>query len=183
MRLKDFTPPDTAAARAALELATTYHTQALLSHVIRSWLWAQGFAALEGRTDIDHDISGARPNSCATCWPRLPAEVHYRVGAFSLKARLAFERSLAMARPSPRSLTWTCQVGQPSRLQCRAGRSHSSSRITATRDSGTRWLSLPNVPAEGVRRPARGGRTGRHGGRLPAGSSRLNLAAYDQWRR
>lgn len=56
MRLKDFTPPDTAAARAALELATTYHTPALLSHVIRSWLWAQGFAVLEGRTDIDHEL-------------------------------------------------------------------------------------------------------------------------------
>jgi hypothetical protein len=56
MRLDDFTPPDTAAARAALELATAYHTPALLSHVIRSWLWALGFAELEGRTDIDHEL-------------------------------------------------------------------------------------------------------------------------------
>jgi hypothetical protein len=56
MRLKDFTPPDTAAARAALELATSYHTPALLSHVIRSWHWAEGFAALEGRADIDHEL-------------------------------------------------------------------------------------------------------------------------------
>jgi len=56
MRPKDFTAPDTPAARAAFEIATMYHTPALLAHVMRSWLWAEGFAALEGRTDIDHEL-------------------------------------------------------------------------------------------------------------------------------
>jgi hypothetical protein len=56
MRMHDFTPPDTAAARAAGELAAEYHTPALLAHVTRSWLWAEGFAAVEGRTGIDHEL-------------------------------------------------------------------------------------------------------------------------------
>ena len=45
MRIADFTRPDTAAARAAVEIATTYHSPSLLNHVQRSWLWAEGFAA------------------------------------------------------------------------------------------------------------------------------------------
>ncbi|WP_345762786.1 HD domain-containing protein [Diaminobutyricibacter sp. McL0608] len=44
MRLSEITVPDTAAARAALQIATTYHTPSLLNHVQRSWLWAVGFA-------------------------------------------------------------------------------------------------------------------------------------------
>ena len=44
MRLSEIPVPDTAAARAALQIATTYHTPSLLNHVQRSWLWAVGFA-------------------------------------------------------------------------------------------------------------------------------------------
>ena len=56
MHLNDFTPPQTGAARSAYELATTYHSPALLNHVVRSWLWAEAFAATEGRTDFDHEL-------------------------------------------------------------------------------------------------------------------------------
>ncbi|WP_022927492.1 HD domain-containing protein [Patulibacter americanus] len=56
MRLNDFSPPDTQAARAALQLATAYHSPALLHHVIRSWLWAEAFARIQGREDVDHEL-------------------------------------------------------------------------------------------------------------------------------
>ncbi|WP_431277715.1 HD domain-containing protein [Leifsonia poae] len=49
MLLSDFTPPDTAAARAALEFATESQTESMLNHCVRSWLWAVGFAASESR--------------------------------------------------------------------------------------------------------------------------------------
>ncbi|GAA0421504.1 HD domain-containing protein [Leifsonia naganoensis] len=48
--------PDTQAAHAARELAAAYHSPALLNHVVRSWLWAEAFAQLEGRDDIDHEL-------------------------------------------------------------------------------------------------------------------------------
>ncbi|MFF7293571.1 HD domain-containing protein [Microbacterium sp. NPDC008134] len=56
MRLADFLPPSSPAATAALDIATRYHSPSLLHHVIRSWLWAEAFAAVEGRTDIDHEL-------------------------------------------------------------------------------------------------------------------------------
>ena len=56
MRLHDFTAPPTQAARAASELAASYHSPALLNHVIRSWLWAETFALLEDRQDLDHEL-------------------------------------------------------------------------------------------------------------------------------
>ena len=56
MRLADIPAPDTAAARAALELATEYHTPSLLNHVLRSWLWAEGFATMEGLHGIDREL-------------------------------------------------------------------------------------------------------------------------------
>jgi hypothetical protein len=56
MRLHDFTVPDTQAAHAALEIGRGYHSPALLNHVLRSWLWAEGFAALERRAAIDHEL-------------------------------------------------------------------------------------------------------------------------------
>ena len=56
MRLADIPAPDSAAARAALELATEYHTPALLNHVLRSWLWAEGFATVEGLHGIDREL-------------------------------------------------------------------------------------------------------------------------------
>ena len=56
MRLHDFLPPDTAAARGARELVAQFHSPALSNHVHRSWLWAEAFARIEGRTGIDHDL-------------------------------------------------------------------------------------------------------------------------------
>jgi hypothetical protein len=56
MRLHDFTAPSTQAARAAFELAASYHSPALLNHVIRSWLWAEAFALLEERRNVDHEL-------------------------------------------------------------------------------------------------------------------------------
>jgi len=56
MRLADIPVPDSAAARAALELATEYHTPSLLNHVIRSWLWAEGFATVEGLHGVDREL-------------------------------------------------------------------------------------------------------------------------------
>lgn len=55
MRISDFSRPDTAAARAAVQIATSYHTPSLLNHVQRSWLWAVGFAALRG-FEPDHEL-------------------------------------------------------------------------------------------------------------------------------
>jgi hypothetical protein len=56
MRLNDCSPPDTPAAHAALALATSYHSPALLNHVIRSWLWAEAFALVQGRRDVDREL-------------------------------------------------------------------------------------------------------------------------------
>jgi hypothetical protein len=56
MRLQDFSAPGSPAARAAYELAASCHSPALLHHVVRSWLWAEGFALVEGRTDADHEL-------------------------------------------------------------------------------------------------------------------------------
>jgi cyanamide hydratase family protein with HD domain len=55
MRLADFTPPDTPAARAALEFATVSQSESILNHCVRSWLWAVGFAAAESR-DYDGEL-------------------------------------------------------------------------------------------------------------------------------
>jgi hypothetical protein len=56
MRMDDFTPPDTRAASAAHAIAVAYHSPALLNHVTRSWLWAEAFASVEQRADIDHEL-------------------------------------------------------------------------------------------------------------------------------
>ena len=56
MRLQDFTAPGSPVARAAYELAATCHTPALLHHVVRSWLWAEAFALVEGRPDADREL-------------------------------------------------------------------------------------------------------------------------------
>lgn len=56
MRLHDFTAPSTQAASAAFELVTSYHSPALLNHVIRSWLWAEAFALIEARQDVDREL-------------------------------------------------------------------------------------------------------------------------------
>lgn len=56
MRLTDVVPPSTPAALAALDIATRYHSPSLRNHVIRSWLWAEAFAAVEGVTGVDHEL-------------------------------------------------------------------------------------------------------------------------------
>ncbi|WP_430331279.1 HD domain-containing protein [Rhodococcus sp. ACT016] len=56
MRLSDFLPPDTAAARGARALCDAFHSPAITHHVLRSWLWAEAFAIVEGRTGIDHEL-------------------------------------------------------------------------------------------------------------------------------
>jgi hypothetical protein len=56
MRLHDFLPPHTAAARGARELVAQFHSPALSNHVHRSWLWAEAFALVEGRAGIDHEL-------------------------------------------------------------------------------------------------------------------------------
>ncbi len=56
MHLHDFTAPDTPAASAALELAASYHSPAVLNHVVRSWLWAEAFARIEDRRGVDHEL-------------------------------------------------------------------------------------------------------------------------------
>ena len=48
MRFADLQPPDTAAARAALEVARRYCSPALLAHSLRSWMFALAFAEVEG---------------------------------------------------------------------------------------------------------------------------------------
>ena len=56
MRLHDFLAPDTTAARGAHELVTRFQSPALVNHVLRSWLWAEAFAVVEDRTDVDHEL-------------------------------------------------------------------------------------------------------------------------------
>jgi len=56
MHLTDFRAPDTAAARGARELARHYQSPAITAHALRSWLWAEAFARIDGITDIDHEL-------------------------------------------------------------------------------------------------------------------------------
>jgi cyanamide hydratase family protein with HD domain len=56
MRIADFPVPDTPAARGALELATAYQSAAMTAHGIRSWLWAEAFAVVDGLDRVDHEI-------------------------------------------------------------------------------------------------------------------------------
>lgn len=48
MRFADLQPPDTAAARAAREVAERHCSPALLAHSVRSWAFALAFAEAEG---------------------------------------------------------------------------------------------------------------------------------------
>lgn len=56
MQLSSFTPPATSAAHAARSLAARYHSESMQNHVLRSWLWAEAFAVVEDRNDIDHEL-------------------------------------------------------------------------------------------------------------------------------
>ena len=48
MRLNDLQLPATPASRAALDVATTYCSPALLNHSVRAYLWAAGYALERG---------------------------------------------------------------------------------------------------------------------------------------
>lgn len=56
MHITDFHPPETVAARGALELARQYQSPAITAHALRSWLWAEAFARVDGIADIDHEL-------------------------------------------------------------------------------------------------------------------------------
>lgn len=56
MRIADFPRPDTLAARGALALANEYQSPAMTAHGVRSWLWAEAFAVIEERREVDHEL-------------------------------------------------------------------------------------------------------------------------------
>lgn len=56
MRLSDIAAPDTVAARGALALAQQYQSPAITAHAVRSWLWAEAFARVDGITGIDREL-------------------------------------------------------------------------------------------------------------------------------
>ena len=56
VRMTDFPQPDTSAARGALALATEYQSTAMTAHAVRSWLWAEAFAVVEERRNVDHEL-------------------------------------------------------------------------------------------------------------------------------
>lgn len=56
MRIADFPVPKTPAARGALEIAQQYQSTAMTSHALRSWLWAEAFARVDGVSEIDHEL-------------------------------------------------------------------------------------------------------------------------------
>ena len=56
MHLTDFRAPDTLAARGALELARQYQSPAITAHALRSWIWAEAFARIDGLGEVDHEL-------------------------------------------------------------------------------------------------------------------------------
>ncbi|MDQ1177334.1 HD domain-containing protein [Microbacterium sp. SORGH_AS_0421] len=56
MQLADFPVPDGFAARGALALAREYQSPAITAHALRSWLWAEAFALVDGVAGIDHEL-------------------------------------------------------------------------------------------------------------------------------
>jgi len=56
VRISDFPVPDTLAARGALALARQYQSPAITAHALRSWLWAEAFAVVDGIGNIDHEL-------------------------------------------------------------------------------------------------------------------------------
>lgn len=56
MHYVDFSMPDTVAAHGAMTLATEYQSGSITAHAMRSWLWAEAFAAVEGLEDLDHEL-------------------------------------------------------------------------------------------------------------------------------
>jgi hypothetical protein len=55
MRLADLPLPDTSAARGALEVARRFHSDALVNHGIRSYLWSVAAARTEG-IEVDDEL-------------------------------------------------------------------------------------------------------------------------------
>ncbi|MEV7990923.1 HD domain-containing protein [Streptomyces sp. NPDC086077] len=53
--LGDLVVPDTAASAAALELASAYHSPALLNHSVRAYVWAAARARAQG-IDVDSEL-------------------------------------------------------------------------------------------------------------------------------
>lgn len=56
MQIADIPVPDTLAARGALALAREYQSPAITAHAVRSWLWAEAFALIDGVSGIDHEL-------------------------------------------------------------------------------------------------------------------------------
>lgn len=56
MQIADIPIPDTLAARGALALAREYQSPAITAHAVRSWLWAEAFALVDGVSGIDHEL-------------------------------------------------------------------------------------------------------------------------------
>lgn len=56
MHIADIPVPDTLAAHGALTLAREYQSPAITAHAMRSWLWAEAFARVDGVTGIDHEL-------------------------------------------------------------------------------------------------------------------------------
>ncbi|MDQ1137423.1 HD superfamily phosphodiesterase [Microbacterium sp. SORGH_AS 1204] len=56
MRIADIPVPDTVAARGALALAQQFQSPAITAHALRSWLWAEAFARVDGIHDVDHEL-------------------------------------------------------------------------------------------------------------------------------
>lgn len=56
MQIADIPVPDTLAARGALALAEQYQSPAITAHALRSWLWAEAFARVDGIADVDHEL-------------------------------------------------------------------------------------------------------------------------------
>ncbi len=56
MHISDFAVPDTLAARGALALARQYQSSAITAHALRSWLWAEAFAVVDGIPNVDHEL-------------------------------------------------------------------------------------------------------------------------------
>jgi HD superfamily phosphodiesterase len=56
VQIADIPIPDTLAARGALALAREYQSPAITAHAVRSWLWAEAFALLDGVSGIDHEL-------------------------------------------------------------------------------------------------------------------------------
>ncbi|MDF2992042.1 MAG: hypothetical protein K0S37_2556 [Microbacterium sp.] len=56
MQIADIPVPDARAARGALALAEQYQSPAITAHALRSWLWAEAFARVDGIADVDHEL-------------------------------------------------------------------------------------------------------------------------------